>query len=342
MRASLSLCLAILYAPLAFAQDKAIWETKTAREWIEQLADRDKRMRWSAAYCLGQLGAPAVEAAEPLRKVLDQAEGIQQDEYVRATAAWALGRIGASDEATIALLAKTLKTSSLAPIRRAVAEALGTLGEPAKPAVAELVQAMEDKDSVVRVNAAVALWRIEKHAKALPALVETLEKGQSPGPYEAALALGRLGVGAGAAAALVRAFRHDDADVRRAAVQSVGRIGRPALPAIKTALADPKEEVRRCATEALGWMDGATSLEPLKRILKNDPSIFGHDSPAARRAAARALERLGPEAKPAEAAVIEAALVAASNDRDLEVRTAAFKALQRFRTADAAGSQGPR
>jgi HEAT repeat protein len=333
MKASLFYCLAILLAPLAFAQDKAVWETKTARDWTAQLADRDVRTRWCATYCLGQLGAPAVEAAEPLRKVLDQAEEIQ-NEYVRATAAWALGRIGAGDEATVALLAKLLRTSPLAPIRRAAAEALGTLGEPAKPAIAELVQALEDKDSVVRVNAAVALWRIEKHAKALPALVETLEKGQSPGPYEAALALGRLNIGAGAAPALVRAFRHADADVRRAAVQSLGRLGRPALPAIKTALADPNEEVCRCATEALGWMDGQTSLEPLKMVLKNEPSILGHDSPAARRAAARALERLGQGAKPAETALVDA-----SNDRSEEVRTAAFKALQRLRAAD---SQGPR
>jgi HEAT repeat protein len=316
-RFALWLCLLLPLA--ARAQDNAAWEGKTACEWTGQLKEKDVRARWYAAYSLGQLGPAAVEAAGPLRRILEQEEETQH-EYVRATAAWALGRIGAHDEATIAGLTKTLKSSPLASVRRNAAEALGMLGEPAKTAAEVLEKALEDKDAIVRVRAAAALWKIEKHPKAVPALLEILRKGEAPAPYYAAMVLGQLGADPETVApALVEAFHHTDADVRRAATRSLGQIGRAAGPALGKALKDPDEEVWRSAVEAMGWM-GAEAVGPLVKVLEGDGPA------AARRAAARALGRLGPEAKSAASTLTKAAA-----DPNEEVRNAAAKALLRVR-----------
>ena len=99
--------IALLYAPRSGQEMREIlldegdmfntrlWELSILRlnqlGYFEQLKENDVRARWYAAYSLGQLGPAAVEAAGPLRKILEQEEETQQ-EYVRATAAWALGR----------------------------------------------------------------------------------------------------------------------------------------------------------------------------------------------------------------------------------------------------------
>ena len=55
-------------------------------------------------------------------------------------------------------------------IRVAAAEVLGKFGGNAKAAVPALVQRLKDKNGYVRAEAAVALWKIEQHAAAVPAL----------------------------------------------------------------------------------------------------------------------------------------------------------------------------
>ena len=117
----------------------------------------------------------------------------RDDEYVRGGAAWALGRIGPKAAAAVPMLMETIKSQGHLSLRRSSATALGGIGAAAKPAVAALEAALQDKDITVRVNAAVALWQIDRHAKAVPALIEMLRQGSESAPYEAAVALGRLG-----------------------------------------------------------------------------------------------------------------------------------------------------
>ena len=341
------LVLGICASAAALAQSAAVWEGKTVRQWAEQLDAPDAAARYYAAYVLGQLGPKAAEAVEPLKKVLEKRSvprsvpGWEDWEYVRGTAAWALGRIGPAADTAVPLLMETMHSTGHVSVRRNANEALGNLGAAAKAAVPELLKALDDEDAITRVNAAAALWKIDRHPKALPALFEMLRQGKEPAPYYAAVALGPVAadweatVGAGpheapvsilCAVALVKALGAADADVRRAAARSLGQIGRPALPALGEALKDPSEKVRRQAAEALGWM-GAAALEPLRATLRND-------SPAARRAAARALGRLGPAAKPAEADLVEAV-----NDPDGDVRAAAAKALRLVRAEEPAGQE---
>ena len=103
----------------------------------------------------------------------------------------------------------------------------------------------------------------------------------------------------------------------------MAEIGPPAIPALKEALANSDAEVSRGAVEAFGWM-GAKAVPQLIAALKKDAK-----SEAARLAAVRAIGRLGPAAKTAESALVEAA----SNDPSPAVRTAAGKALGKVRSA---------
>jgi HEAT repeat protein len=323
-----------------------MWEGKTVPQWAAELEAPDARINYYAAYVLGQLGPKAADAVEPLKKMLakhfvpQSVPGAEDWEYVRGTAAWALGRIGPAADSAVPLLMETMHSKGHISVRRNSNEALGNLGAAAKPAVPDLLAALADEDAITGVNAALALWKIARHPKAQSAMVEMLRAGKGPAAYETAVALGTLATGSGeqqgagsrereagpvpplCVEALVKALGAADADVARAAARSLGQIGRASprlvLPAMRAALDDARDEVRRLAAEALGWM-GPAAVEPLRMVLKND-------SAAARREAARALGRLDPAAKSAEAALVEAV-----NDPDAEVRAAAAKALRLVR-----------
>jgi len=308
---------------VAFGQEEAAWQGKTAGQWAGALEDADERVQWYAAYALGQLGPDASEAAEPLIAVLAQRS---RNEYVRGNAAWALGRIGVADRAVLEVLTDTMATKVHTSVRRTCPVALGNLGPAAGPAVPALLELLEDKDATVRVNAAVALWKINRHERAIAALAEMIRSGPTPAAYRATGALGRLGAEPDTVAPpLVEAFHHADRDVRRSASRALGQLGPAAIGALKRPLADPDPEVRRSAVEALGWI-GPKAVPDLIAALKNE-------APEARRAAARALGRLGGAAKAAEAALIETV-----NDRNRDVRQAAAKALKEIRDVEVHGN----
>jgi HEAT repeat protein len=299
--------LALAAAPVQAQDDRGA----TAAQLASQLTDPDIRVRYYAAYALGQLGPQAATAVGPLQKALaNRAE----QEYVRGTLAWALGRIGPAAEPAIPQLIEML-ASKHDSVRRNAAEALGNFGPAARGAVDELLKTARDEDPMVRLNVAVALWKIQRHPKALPALLAMLRQGRDPLPYQTAVVLGSLGADAEEVTpALVEALANSDADVRRAAARSLGQIGPAALPALKKVLAGRQVEVCREAVEALGWM-GSPGVSALTPALK-------HPSAVVRRAAARALGRLGAEARSAEAALVEAV-----NDSDPAVQAAAADAL---------------
>ena len=292
---------------------------ESAQHWTEQLAAADFRDRWYAAYMLGTLGPDAAAAVPTLHKVLEKKA---EHEYVRGMAAWALGRIGPAAETEIPLLAETMHSRGHLAVRRASVESLGNFGAAAKPVVPELVKLLTDDDATTRVNTAVALWKIDRHPKAVPALLEMLQSGTSPEPYLAAMALGQMQPEAAAVApGLIAALHSSDGDVRRAAARSLGKLGKAAFPALgqAKALEDPDPEARRLVIEALGGLMGPEAVNPLHRRLERTRA------PPSRRAAARGLGNLGGEARSALPA-----LEAAVSDPDETVRDAGFKARRRI------------
>ena len=312
----------ILLLPLSTvrAQSPVRPEGKVVQHWADELNSKEFRQQWHAAYILGTLGPKAAPAVPALHAVLDVKSG--KNEYARSMAAWALGRIGSAAEPEIPFLIETMHTTKLLAVRRSTAEALGNFGPAAKPAVSELLKMLHNDDEIARVNAAVALWKIDRHPKAVPALLEMLRHGNSSQAYPAAVALGQMEQEAQrVASALIEALHAPDDDVRRAAARSLGQLGKAAFPALKKAkaLQDPDGDARRMVIEALSWM-GPSAVPALTAALRDDAS------PAVRRAAARALGNLGAAAQGARSA-----LETAASDPQEDVRTAAAKALQRIR-----------
>lgn len=231
-----------------------------------------------------------------------------------------LGRIGPAAESEIPLLGETMHSRGHLAVRRASVESLGNMGAAAKPVVPELVKLLADDDAATRVNTAVALWKIDRHPKAVPALLKTLQSGASPEPYLAATALGQMQSEAAAVApGLIAALHSSDGNVRRIAARSLGKLGKSAFPALgqAKALEDFDPEARRLVIEAVGGM-GPDAVNPLIAALKDK-------SPAVRRAAARALGNLGADARSALPA-----LEAAVSDPDEAVRDAGFKARRKI------------
>lgn len=70
--------------------------------------------------------------------------------------------------------------------------------------------------------------------------------------------------------ALIARLKDDDAGVRRAAAQSLGRLGdRRAVQPLIAILADPEAEVRRSAIEALSDLEDPAAISPIAGLLKD-------------------------------------------------------------------------
>ena len=116
---------------------------------------------------------------------------------------------------------------------------------------------LQAEDDQLRVEAALALWRVRGEGAAIAALEQLVSTGHDPAAFEACLALAEIGPDACASIpALLAALAGTDVDVRRAAAQALGAIGPAALGPIVERLADqsaPLEPAAQAsAADALG------------------------------------------------------------------------------------------
>jgi HEAT repeat protein len=158
-----------------------------------------------------------------------------------------------------------LQSSRVAETRSRAAFVLGQAAMDGEPAVPALAEALHDPDGSVRVNAALALYKIGPRAHgAIPALCAALEDDIDWVRMDAAMSLSRLGPAAREAVpALVATLgRHNNRrmfimfgrSVRQQAAVALGRIGpdaREAVPALTATLDDDEDLMREVAAEAL-------------------------------------------------------------------------------------------
>lgn len=294
---------------------------KQVPELIKLLADPEPLIRGQVAAVLESLGPTAAQAAEALGKAITaDTEGLLRDQFVEALIAMG----PAAKPAVPGLLPLITNASATVDSRVKVIEAV-TVADPASPDVAAaLVKAASDPNLSIRKAAGLALGKLDPLSDAArDALVKLARKDTevyvrraavrglvSAGPRAKAartdleaIATGKLpGLDLWAKVALAGI----DGDVRRAAGAVRDGLGSKSGTNVRTAAAE--------ALLVVGPM--SADVPALMKLLK-DPGANG--------AAAVALGRIGPEAKPAVPHLIELL-----NDRDGEVRGAAAEALGRI------------
>ncbi len=199
---------------------------------------------------LGMLGQYGDEAIPFIPAITRHLNG--RDDSLGFTAAWALAHIGPESQEPLVLALKNRSPN----VRRRAAYGLGEMGPIASGAVAELTS-LASSDSVVDVRH-MAQWAVDRigtrRVLADPDLLLT-EGLLDSDPETRVLAIRRLGASHPsnrmAATTLVRLLDDSSEVIRHAAVEALVAKGRPALPAITTALRSPRPLVRHGAMLAL-------------------------------------------------------------------------------------------
>lgn len=231
------------------------------------LQAEDPEVRADAA---GRLGYVFGVRAKPAIPQLVQALW-DDDAFVRSCAAEALGRIGPEAKEAIPALTVVLKTEGGEDSAySAAAEALGRIGPEARSAVPFLRAMLQHPDSYVRVNAALALWHIDKNRSGLPVVTAGLGDRKARVRAYAAEALWLMRQDRRAVSVLLDVLR--DADFsdapaanneRYIAARALGRIGPPAKAALSSLLhLLSNEDPLLCKTvvEAVKQIDAGSAL----------------------------------------------------------------------------------
>lgn len=271
---------------------------------------------------------------------------------------------GAEPPPDVAKLAAQL-ASPERDVRREAGHLLEKLGTAAKPALPELIKALDDSDKQVWANAFAAIAAIGPGAaEAIPRLVEAFDSRKSRdfrdrdrGQKLMRAAHALASIGEAARPALVSALKADDTGIRLGAAKALGEMGsrsREAIPALIENLGHADEELRTEVIETLSLI-GKDAVAPLSKSLSSpDPRLrngsaralgaIGGDAVAAAPAllaqlqaekagAVRAaiLDALPRTGLPAEKTVVP--LIAAFRDPDEAIRSAALNALLHIRPA---------
>jgi HEAT repeat protein len=186
-------------SPFERDQDPSIWDRAVPRltlvpVLISLLKDRDPEVRVRVLTALGSLGAQAHRVLPVLRAALKETAIKDDDESVRTYAAHALLQVGPEPDTEVAGLIDSLQ-NELEVLRFHAAIALGNLGGDARPALPVLIHtALWDEDPAVRVEAAVALWKIDRTGPlVIPALIKALADDNELICWIAADCLGQIG-----------------------------------------------------------------------------------------------------------------------------------------------------
>lgn len=254
------------YAAADALADLGFGNEKATPQLIGALAATDPQLRWRAARALGAGGNQA--AILPLGKI-----AADTDALVRAQVIFALGRLAASDKASLEVIVAHLTDPDVG-VRRASMRALQMIKADRQVTIPLVVKLLQDADPNVAARALATI--AEGGAEAVPALTAALEHPEAR--YWAALALSEMGAAAKPAVpALVKTLADDRPEVRLQSTIALAEIGpdsQPAVPALIKLLADPFESVRSSAAFALGRIGDKSAADALGKLqTSTDPLL---------------------------------------------------------------------
>lgn len=216
---------------------------------IEGLRDPSAYVRRSSAFGLRKIGSNAKGALPALRVALKD-----NDVGVRVAAAEAAWKAGCDPETVVPVLAEALTNKNWL-VQMWAANAVRTVGPAAKTVIPRLIVVFRDDTHYAQNSAARALGALGPEAvAAVPALVEKLrtKEGSDPVAVDAAEALWNINRDARSIPALTKLLAVEDCRVP--AAEALGRIGsaaREAVPALRELTKNRDGDIRRAATEAL-------------------------------------------------------------------------------------------
>lgn len=156
--------------PVNFAPvENKKWKSKTVDGFIAQLRSPDRKLRFEAAYALGELlSKPASSIPALVQALKDSSSEVQY------FAALSLGKFG---KPAVADLAKQIKTTD-AKVKSSVLKALGFIGTDAGQMFNEVKLLTSDKNPTVRLQAIKTIGKIAP-VNAVPVLIEALKDTSS-------------------------------------------------------------------------------------------------------------------------------------------------------------------
>ena len=196
---------------------------------------------------LGKLGPSATAALPVLTRALQE-----DDLQLRLAAADAVGKVATAISPDLDAGPCLPPQATIPPAQ--LKAAVAAVGQLLKEAPLAAVGRGEGDCS----EAIDALGRIGPAASdAVPVLAELMKSRRNEVRRRSAMALSRIGAAAQAAIpVLTVALKDDSAEVRQYAIETLSKIGAPAIAPLTEALKDPSNGIRRVAAEALGKVTG--------------------------------------------------------------------------------------
>ncbi|MDB5388493.1 MAG: HEAT-like repeat protein [Planctomycetaceae bacterium] len=179
----------------------------------QSLKDEDVGVRIEAAKAVWKVGGNLKQVIPVLKEVLESGET-----FPTMCAVAVVAEMG-SDAADLFPEIRKLLTSSVSSIKERAVVALGKMGVVAIDAVPDLVELLDlEADNsmygandahAIRAAAAAALWRINRHPRAIPQLLKEVKVDLLPGLYHAIEAIGEIGEPAAAGVPALKKLRSD-------------------------------------------------------------------------------------------------------------------------------------
>jgi HEAT repeat protein len=267
---------------------------------VPQLNDRYKKIRLIAIQSLAEAGEQAhAQLFARLLPLLDDS-----DADIRKSALACLAKLGPVQPADRAGLETGLLGKSI-EIRVYCLESLGALGQDALASIPLIARRLSDPDAAVRLAAAKALGRFGKASAEVVEVLLRARRDDDPAVrLEAIKDLGNLIREQGVLQALFDSLSEPNAAIHEAVGKAIRAaqppLGKNELPILAANLKAVRPEARRLAASELARIgaDAEPILADLVQTLKDSDSTV-------RRHGCTALAALGPKAKQAEPILTE-------------------------------------